>query len=328
MFKFIGRRLIYLIILLFAISMLSFIIIQLPPGDFLDNQVSMMAESGNVLDQQQVEALRRMYGLDKPMIVQYFMWISKIVFHGDFGMSLNWKTPVSTLIWGRLGWTLFISVLSLIFIWVFAIPIGIYSAVKQYSFLDYFFTFLSFMGLGIPPFLLALVVMWLAYRYFGFTVTGLFSNEYLLAPWSWVKLMDFLKHLVVPVVVLGMGGTAGLIRVLRANLLDELQKPYVVTSLAKGIKARKVILKHPLRVAMNPFISTIGWTLPAIVSGSVIVGTVLNIPTVGPLLLDALMNQDMYLAGAIVFLLGFLTIVGTLISDILLAILDPRIRIN
>ena len=328
MLKFIRRRLIYLVIVLFAISLLSFWIIQLPPGDFLTMMVNRMQESGNPLDHAQVEALREMYGLGHPFHVQYIRWISNIIFRGDFGISLNWRVPVAELLWERLGLTIFVSVLSLIFIWIFAIPIGIYSAVKQYSFFDYLFTFLSFAGLGIPGFLLALVIMWLAYNYLGWTVTGLFSAEYAMAPWSWGRFVNFLQHLIIPVVVLGIGGTAGLIRILRANLLDELQKPYVVTSLAKGIKARTVILRHPFRVAMNPFISTIGWTLPAIVSGAVIVGTVLNIPTVGPIFLDSLMNQDMYLAGAIVFMLGFLTIVGTIISDILLAILDPRIRIN
>jgi peptide/nickel transport system permease protein len=328
MFKFIRNRLVYLVIVLAAISLLSFFIIQLPPGDYLDVYIARMQESGNSLDQVQVEALKRMYGLDQPFHVQYLKWISNIILRGDFGYSLNWKVPVASLIWDRIGLTIFISLLALIFIWIFAIPIGIYSAVKQYSFFDYLVTFLSFVGLGIPPFLLALLAMWTSYNWLDFAVTGIFSNQYAEAPWSFAKLLDFLKHLIIPVIVLGMGGTAGLIRVLRANLLDELQKPYVVTSLAKGIKARIVILKHPFRVALNPFVSTIGWTLPAIVSGSVIVGTVLNIPTVGPMLLDALYNQDMYLAGGIVFLLGFLTIVGTVISDILLAILDPRIRIE
>jgi peptide/nickel transport system permease protein len=269
-----------------------------------------------------------MYGLDKPFHVQYAKWITSIVTRGDFGYSLKWKEPVSNLVWDRIGLTMFISILVLIFIWVFAIPIGIYSAVRQYSFFDYLFTSLSFIGLGIPGFLLALVTMWVVYNNFGWNVSGLFSVEYVLAPWSLAKFVDLLKHLVVPIFVLGLGGTAGLIRVLRANLLDELQKPYVVTSLAKGIKARTVILRHPFRVALNPFVSTIGWTLPAIVSGSTIVGTVLNIPTVGPLLLDSLLGQDMYLAGGIIFLLGLLTIIGTFISDILLVMLDPRIRME
>jgi len=328
MFKFIRKRFIYLVIVLFAISLLSFWIIQLPPGDYISMLVSQIQERGHTMSVRQIEALSKMYGLDQPFHIQYWKWISNIILRGDFGYSLNWKVPVSTLIWERIWFTIFISVLALIFIWIFAIPIGIYSAVKQYSFFDYFFTFLSFVGLGIPPFLLAITLMWLAYNYLGFSVTGIFSTQYANAPWSFAKFVDLIKHLIIPVVVLGVGGTAGLVRVLRANLLDELQKPYVVTCIAKGIKARTVILKHPLRVALNPFVSTIGFTLPSIVSGSVIIGTVLNIPTVGPLLLDALYNQDMYLAGAIVFLLGFLTIVGTILSDILLAVLDPRIRID
>ena len=328
MFKFIRKRLIYLVIVMAAISLLSFFIIQLPPGDFLDSQIANMEAGGNVIEQAVVDALREMYGMDKPFFYRYQKRITNIILHGDFGRSLNWKLPVSDLIWERIGLTMVISILTLVFIWMFAIPIGIYSAVKQYSFFDYLFTFLSFVGLGIPGFLLALLTMWLTYKYLGWNVAGLFSAEYVLAPWSWDRFIDMLKHLLVPVVVLGLGGTAGLIRILRANLLDELQKPYVVTSLAKGIKSRTVILRHPFRVAMNPFVSTIGWTLPAIVSGSTIVGTVLNIPTVGPLLLDALMNQDMYLAGGIIFILGLLTIIGTFISDILLVILDPRIRMD
>ncbi len=243
-------------------------------------------------------------------------------------MSLTWKTPVKDLIWERIGLTFVLSLGSLAFIWIVAFPVGIYSAIRQYSVGDHFFTFLSFVGLGIPPFLLALVVMWLAFSWFGISVGGLFSTPYVDAPWSLGKALDLFKHLWIPMVVLGMGGTAGLIRIMRANLLDELHKPYVVTSRSKGMPEAKLILKHPVRVALNPFISTVGWTLPGLVSGSVIVSVVLNLATTGPILLRALLSQDMYLAGTIVLMLSVLTVIGTLISDILLAWLDPRIRLQ
>ncbi len=281
------------------------------------------------MDQALIDLLKQQYGLDQPIYLQYVKWVSNMVLHGDFGQSFTWKEPVKDLIWERLGLTVVISLASLLFIWVVAFPVGIYSAIKQYSAGDYLFTFISFLGLGIPPFLLALVVMWIAFSKFGISVGGLFSTRILpTAPWSWGKVVDLLQHLWIPMVVLGMGGTAALIRIMRANLLDELHKPYVTTSRAKGMPETNLIVKHPVRVALNPFISTVGWTLPGLVSGSVIVSVVLNLPTTGPILLRALQSQDMYLAGTIVMMLSILTVIGTLVSDILLAWLDPRIRLQ
>lgn len=327
MLEFLIRRLLLLIPTVILISIISFVIIQLPPGDFLTSYIITLESQGQLVDQALIDSLKQQYGLDQPMYVQYFKWVGGML-HGDFGQSLTWGLPVKDLIWERIGLTFAISFASLLFIWAVAFPVGIYSAVKQYSIGDYVFTFLSFVGLGIPSFLLALLIMWLAFSKFGLSVGGLFSIEYLDAPWSWAKIVDLLNHLWVPMVVLGLGGTAGLIRIMRANLLDELRKPYVTTSRAKGMSESKLIIKHPVRVALNPFVSTVGWTLPGLVSGSVIVSVVLNLPTTGPILLRALLSQDMYLAGTLVLLLSVLTVIGTLISDILLAWLDPRIRLQ
>lgn len=327
MVEFIVRRLILFIPTVLLISIISFAIIQLPPGDFLTSYVMTLESQGQLIDEALIESLKAQYGLDQPVYVQYLKWVTGM-FKGNFGQSLTWQTPVKDLIWERIGLTFAISLAALLFIWVVAFPVGVYSAVKQYSPGDYLFTLLSFIGLGIPNFLLALIVMWLAYSKFGFSVGGLFSIQYIDAPWSWAKLMDLLSHLWVPMVVLGLGGTAGLIRIMRANLLDELRKPYVVTSRAKGMPEAQLIIKHPVRVALNPFVSTVGWTLPGLVSGSVIVSVVLNLPTTGPILLRALLSQDMYLAGTIVLIMSVLTVIGTLISDILLAWLDPRIRLQ
>lgn len=327
MLEYIGRRLLLLIPTVILISIISFIIIQLPPGDFLTSYIMTLESAGQLVDQALIDQLKAQYGLDQPIHVQYLKWVAGM-FRGEFGQSLTWKTPVKELIWERIGLTFAISLASLLFIWAVAFPIGIYSAIKQYSIGDYLFTFLSFLGLGVPPFLLALVVMWIAFSKFGISVGGLFSAEFQDAPWTWARVWDLIQHLWIPMVVLGMGGTAGLIRIMRANLLDELHKPYVTTSRAKGVPEVKLIIKHPVRVALNPFVSTVGWTLPGLVSGSVIVSVVLNLPTTGPLLLRALMSQDMYLAGTIVLMLSVLTVIGTLISDILLAWLDPRIRLQ
>jgi peptide/nickel transport system permease protein len=328
MLEFIARRLLLLIPTIFLISVISFILIQLPPGDYLTSYIMTLESGGQVVDQSTIATLKQQYGLDQPIYLQYFKWVSNMVTRGDFGQSFSWNEPVKDLIWERLGLTIVISLASLLFIWVVAFPVGIYSAIKQYSVGDYFFTFLSFLGLGIPPFLLALVVMWIAFSKFGISVGGLFSTEYATAPWTWGKVGDLLQHLWIPMIVLGMGGTAGLIRIMRANLLDELHKPYVTTSRAKGMPETSLIVKHPVRVALNPFVSTVGWTLPGLVSGSVIVSVVLNLPTTGPILLRALQSQDMYLAGTIVMMLSILTVIGTLVSDILLAWLDPRIRLQ
>lgn len=327
MLEYIGRRLLLLIPTVIVISMISFILIQLPPGDFLTSYLMQLESQGQVIEPSVINNLRVAYGLDQPMPIQYLKWVAGML-HGQFGQSLAWNVPVKDLIWERLGLTFALSMSSLIFIWLVAFPVGIYSAIKQYSVGDYLFTFISFLGLGVPPFLLALVVMWLAFSKLGISVGGLFSPAFETAPWSWAKFVDLLQHLWIPMVVLGMGGTAGLIRIMRANLLDELHKPYVTTSRSKGMPERALIVKHPVRVALNPFISTVGWTLPGLVSGSTIVSVVLNLPTTGPLLLRALQSQDMYLAGTIVLMLSIMTVVGTLISDILLAWLDPRIRLQ
>lgn len=327
MLEFIFRRLLLLIPTILLISVISFMIIQLPPGDFLTSYIITLESQGQLVDQSLVDSLKQQYGLDQPVYIQYFKWMGGIL-RGDFGQSLTWQLPVKDLIWERIGLTFAISFASLLFIWAVAFPVGIYSAVKQYSPGDYLFTFLSFIGLGIPNFLLALIVMWFAFSELGVSVGGLFSVEFNDAPWSWAKLIDLLNHLWVPMIVLGLGGTAGLIRIMRANLLDELRKPYVTTSRAKGMPESALILKHPVRVALNPFVSTVGWTLPGLVSGSVIVSVVLNLPTTGPILLRALLSQDMYLAGTLVLILSILTVIGTLISDILLAWLDPRIRLQ
>ena len=310
---------------LLVISIISFSIIQLPPGDYLTSYIAALEETGETVAAEQVEALRKRYNLDEPIYIQYVKWMGGLV-RGDLGMSFEWNRPVKQLIGERILLTIIISLVTLLFTWSIAIPIGIYSAVKQYSPGDYIFTFLGFIGLATPNFLLALIFMYIGYSVFGASAGGLFSPVYQNAPWSVAKFMDLLGHLWIPVIVIGTSGTAGLIRVMRGNLLDELRKQYVITARAKGVHRLKLLLKYPVRVALNPLISTVGWVLPAIVSGSVITAVVLGLPTTGPLLLRALMNQDMYLAGSMVMMLSFLTVIGTLISDLLLLWLDPRIR--
>jgi peptide/nickel transport system permease protein len=311
---------------LFAVSLVSFVVIQLPPGDFLTMRVAALIEQGQTIEVSVLNDLRERYGLGQPIYVQYWKWITGIILRGDFGQSFDWNELVGKLIWARVGLTLLISLASLLFIWAVAFPIGIYSAVKQYSPGDYIATFLGFIGIAIPDFLIALVLMYVAFKYFGFSVAGLFSADYVEAPWSLAKVIDLARHIWIPMIIIGLAGTASLIRTMRANLLDELKKPYVVTARAKGLSEVRLILKYPVRVALNPFISTVGWILPTLVSGATIVSIVLNLPTTGPLMLHALMNQDMYLAGAFILLLSTLTIIGTLLSDILLALIDPRIR--
>ncbi|MBX3001325.1 MAG: ABC transporter permease [Caldilineaceae bacterium] len=328
MLQYILRRVLYMIPTLFAISIVSFIIIQLPPGDYLTSLVATMASTGETVDRAQLVALEQRYGLGQPIYVQYWKWISGILLRGDFGQSFEWNQPVSSLIWGRLALTFVLSLSTLLLTWFIAFPIGIYSAVRQYSAGDYVSTIIGYIGLAIPNFLLALVLMYIAFKYFNQSVGGLFSPEYADAPWTLAKVWDMLKHLWIPVIIIGTAGTAGLIRIMRANLLDELHKPYVVTARAKGLSETKLLLKYPVRMALNPFVSTLGWTLPVLVSGAAIVSIVLSLPTAGPLLLRALMSQDMYLAGSFIMLLSTLTVIGTLISDILLAWLDPRIRLT
>lgn len=327
MFSYILRRLLYMIPTLFIISLISFIIIELPPGDYMTAYMATLASTGTQASQDQIAAMRQLYGLDQPLVIRYVKWVWRLL-QGDMGISFEWNRPVSSLIWERLTLTFVLSFLTIIFIWIVAFPIGIYSAVRQYSLADYIFTAFSFIGLGLPNFMIALVLLWIAFDRWGIALTGLFSQEYVEAPWSFAKFMDMMKHMWVPVIVLGTGGTAGLIRTLRANLLDELNKPYVVSARANGLSEWRLLFKYPVRIAINPFISTIGWYLPQLVSGSIIVAVVLGLPMTGPLLLNALLNQDMYLAGSFIMMLSVLTVIGTLISDILLAWLDPRIRFD
>ena len=318
-------RLFWMIPTLVIISIISFVIIQLPPGDYLTSYIAALAESGETVDEEHIEALRMRYALDQPVYVQYFRWIAGML-QGDMGMSFEWNRPVTDLIGERILLTTIISIVTLLVTWGIAVPIGIYSAVKQYSIGDYAVTFIGFIGLATPNFLLALVCMYIGYAVFDVSAGGLFSAAYQNAPWSLAKLWDLFSHIWIPVLVIGTSGTAGMIRVMRGNLLDELRKQYVLTARAKGVHRVKLILKYPVRIALNPMISTIGWVLPSIVSGATITAVVLGLPTTGPLLLRALMNQDMYLAGSMVMMLSLLTVIGTLISDLLLLWLDPRIR--
>ena len=327
MLMYIARRLMLASITCVAISVLTFVIIRLPPGDFVDAYIANLASTGSSITADQAEAMRHDYGLDRPVIVQYFLWIGRVV-QGDFGVSMMWRRPVTEVIGDRLWLTMLVSFSALFLTWTIALPIGIYSAVKQYSVGDYIATMVGFLGLAIPNFLLALILMYFGFRYLGLSVGGLFSAEYAQEAWSWAKAWDLAKHVPLPACVLALAGTAQLIRIMRANLLDELRKPYVVTAKAKGIGNLRVILKYPVRAALNPFASSIAYIFPYLVSGSIIVSLVLGLPTVGPLLLQALVAQDMYLAGTIVLLLGLMTVVGTLISDLLLMWIEPRLRLT
>ena len=326
MLRFLTGRLISMVLTVWALSFVAFAIIQLPPGDYLTTYVATLNASGDGVDPQAVEALREQYGLGEPYILQYWKWITGIVLAGDFGQSFEWKRPVTELIWGRLGNSVLLEGLAVIVMWFIALPIGVYAAVRKYSLGDYLATVFGFLGLAVPNFLLALLLMYLSYVWFGTTLGGLFSPEMENATWSLARVWDFLGHAWAPIIVLSTAGTAQLIRVMRANLLDELRKPYVVTARSKGLPEWRVITKYPVRVALNPLVSTIGWLLPALISSSVVVSVVMNLPTAGPLLLRSLTSQDMYLAGAIIMLLGCLTVIGTLISDLILAWIDPRIR--
>jgi peptide/nickel transport system permease protein len=320
------RRILRMIPMLFMLSILAFVIIQLPPGDYLTEHLNRLRASGFDVDEAEVERLERMYALDKPMHQQYLKWISNIILRFDFGLSFDWNQPVTEVIGERLALTFFMAFATTVFVWLLAIPIGIYVAVNQYTIGDYVFTFLGFIGLATPGFLLAMVIMYVAYSQFGVKVGGLFSPDYMLEPWSWGKFVDLLKHIWVPVVILGIGGTANLIRTMRATMLDELRKQYVTVARAKGLSEWQVLLKYPVRIAINPLISTIGWLLPWFFSGGTVVAIVLNLPTAGPVLRNALVAQDMFLAGSYILISGTLTALGSLISDILLAIVDPRIR--
>ncbi len=325
MLRYITRRLIYMVITLFIVSVISFMVIQLPPGDFVTSYVAQLAAMGETISEDQVDALRARYGLGQPIYMQYLKWMGGVL-RGDLGRSLQWNKPVISLIKDRLPWSFTISLVSFVFVWVIGLPIGVYSATHQYSTLDYIATFLGFIGRSVPNFLIALVALWLYFQHTGEVIVGLFSPDYVMAPWSFAKVIDLLKHLWIPALITGTAGTAGLIRTMRANLLDELHKPYVITARAKGLSERRLLFKYPFRVAMIPAVSTIGWVLPGLFAGEFLVSFVLGIPTLSPIFVGALLNQDMFLAGSILLIISALTVLGTLISDLLLAWVDPRIR--
>ena len=325
MIGYIAQRLIYAVVTFLFLSVVVFIIIQLPPGDFLTSYVARLEQEGSIIDEAEIEALKREYGLEATAVEQYFRWFGRFV-QGEMGRSFEWNQPVERLLKERLPYTILLSLITLFFTYVVAVPIGIYVATNQYGISDYLFSVLGFAGLATPNFMLALILMFLFFKYFGLSVGGLFSSEYALAPWSLGKIWDLFTHLWVPIIVIGTAGTAGIIRVMRGTLLDELNKQYVITARAKGVAEGKLLFRYPVRMAINPIVSTVGWQLPRIVSGETIVAIVLSLPTTGPLLFKALISQDMFLAGSIVMFLGILTLIGTFLSDILLIVVDPRIR--
>lgn len=325
MFRYLIQRLLLMIPTLLLISLVTFVIIQLPPGNYLETLISELRASGETADLAKVEFLRTQYGLDQPMWKQYLTWLTGLL-HGDLGYSFEYDRPVSQIIGERIVLTMVVAFGAILFTWIVAFPIGVYSATHQYSWADHGLTFLGFLGLATPNFLFALVLMFVSFSYFGVSVGGLFSPEMQAAPWSWAKIVDLLEHLWIPVLVIGASGTAGMIRRLRANLLDELRRQYVVTARAKGLPPWRALVKYPLRIAVNPFISDIGSLLPQLISGAIIVSIVLSLPTTGPILLRALRAQDMYLAGSFLMLLAVLTVIGVFLSDLALAALDPRIR--
>ena len=328
MLLYVLRRIGAMVPTLVAISVVSFIIIQLPPGDFMTILVQQLRAQGDVVDEMEMQRLRDRYGLGQPMHVQYLKWVSGILLRGDWGDSMYYNLPVTVVVGDRVWLTMALSFTTMIFSWLISIPVGIYSATHQYSAIDYVVTGFNFIGRGVPQFMLALVILWFAMNTLGLSIGGLFSPEFISAPWSWAKFIDMLKHIWQPMLILAVGSTAGGIRITRANMLDELHKPYVTTARAKGLKESKLIWKYPVRVALNPFFSTVGWSLARLISGSTIVSIVLSLQTTGPMLFQALITQDMYLAGSFFLWLSSLTVVGTLLSDILLAWIDPRIRLG
>ena len=326
MVNYIIRRLMAGILTIWAASIISFVVIQLPPGDYVTAYIANLQATGTVLSTEEAQSLRIQYGLDQPIYVQYLKWAG-LMMQGNYGMAMEYNRPVREVIGDRMTTTIIVSVAAIILIWALALPIGIYSAVRQYSLGDYFFTFLGFIGIAVPNFMLALIVLYASFKYFNVqNIGGLFSPEFLQQGWSWAKIWDMAKHLPLPAFILGLAGMAEVVRIMRANLLDELRKPYVVTAQAKGLSRNRVILKYPVRAAMNPFASTIGYLFPFVVSGSIIVSLVLSLPTVGPLLFKALIAQDLFLAGTILLLLSILTVIGTFVSDLILMWIDPRIR--
>ena len=328
MIRFVINRFVYMILTWAAVSMVAFVLIQLPPGDFADSYANKRQQAGAPIKVEELDEIRRRLGIDKPWYIQYGKWISNMVLEGDMGYSWEWRRPVSDLIAERLPLTLLLAFSTLILMYGLAIPIGIYSAVRQYSATDHIFSTVGYVGLAIPNFLLALILMYLGQQWFGQSVGGLFSPEYQDAPWSWPRVVNLAEHLWVPVVVLGTAGTAYLIRTIRASTLDELDKMYVMAARAGGLSPIRLLLKYPVRMALNPIVATLGWRLTYVISGAPIVGVVLSLPDTGPLFLHALLNQDMYLAGGMVLIYCAFTIIGTFISDLLLVLLDPRIRME
>ena len=327
MIQFAIRRFLILIPLLFFISAASFLILQAPPGDYVSTFIARVSlQQGFTMTPEEEDALRRQYGLDRPIYIQYLKWLGKIL-RGDLGLSSGRQSPVRELIMERLLLTVGLSLITILFVWTLAIPIGVISAVKQYSIIDYIATFAAYIGVGTPNFLLALAIMWIVLDLGGGYIGGLFSPEYMDAPWSWGRVWDVLKHIWIPAIILGTDGMAGLTRIVRANMLDELNKPYVLTAIAKGLPMWRVTLKYPMRTALNPFFSGIGYALPQLFSGATILGVVLGLPIIGPLILESTLEEDMLLAGSLLFILAGLTLIGTLISDVILAWTDPRIRI-
>jgi peptide/nickel transport system permease protein len=326
MLSFIIRRLLRMVPQLFLISILAFVIIQLPPGDYLTEYLNRLRSTGATIDEAEVERFTQMYGLDRPMYMQYLKWIGGVVTELDFGYSFDWQKPVKEVIGGRMVLTFLVALFAWIVSWGIAIPIGIFAAVRPYSIADYFFTFIGFLGLAVPGFLLALVIMYVAFDSFGIRVGGLYSPEYQLEPWSVAKFKDLLQHIWVPVVLLAIVGTANIMRTMRATMLDELSKQYVTVARSKGLSQMQVLMKYPVRLAINPIISQTMYVLPWLFSGGIVIEVVLNLPTAGPAMYSSLMLQDMYLAGSYILIIGALTAFGGLISDILLAVVDPRIR--
>ena len=327
MIGFIVNRFLLALITIWVVTVISFALIQLPPGDYITSYVAQLMSQGEQVSDQEAEQLRQQYGLGDPFVVQYYKWLEKAAV-GNFGISMEYQRPVTQVIGDRIFLTAALAFSAALFTYALAVPIGVISAVKQYSITDYVATFIGFLGLAVPNFLLALSILYFGFVLFDANIGGLFSPEYASAPYSFGKIMDLLSHLWLPALVLSIAGTAQIIRVLRANMLDELRRPYVVTARAKGLSEWRVILKYPLRVALNPVISTLGYLLPTLVSGSIIVSIVMSLPTLGPLLLRALIAQDMFLSGTIVLLIGIMTVIGTFISDLLLAWVDPRIRME
>jgi peptide/nickel transport system permease protein len=327
MFRYFVQRLLVMIPTLIVISIAIFVIIQAPPGDWIETYIAQLEAQGEAVDPAKIEFLRKTYGLDLPFYMQYLKWAGGLV-QGDLGFSFEHSLPVNEVVGDRLWLTVVVSLASIVFVWVISFPIAVYSAVRQYSIGDYLFTFLGYIGLATPSFLLALILLYLAKEYFDISIGGLMDPQYMNAPWSMAKFQSILSHLWIPVLVIGLPGTAGMIRRLRANLLDELNKQYVTTGRAKGLPPGRLLVKYPLRISLNPFIADIGSLLPELISGSVIVSVVMALPLTGPMLLDALRSQDMYLAGSFLMFMAFLTVVGVFISDIMLALLDPRIRLG